>query len=220
MVEPVETLASSCLGENGGMADPAPTSRRGRRPAGQDARADILTAARAEFLERGYEAASLRSVARRAGVDPGTVRHWFADKPRLLTATLGVTEIEPDKLMERVVDGPVETLGERLVETVLSAWEYDGGTTVRVAIPAVMADPGLRGLLPQFIGAAILGPVMRTLDAPDAPLRTALVASQMAGLMMTRFLVPVEPIASMAPAEIAALAGPTIQRYLTGDLAP
>jgi AcrR family transcriptional regulator len=202
------------------MVDPAPTSRRGRRPAGQDTRADILLAARAEFLERGYEAASLRSVARRAGVDPGTVRHWFADKARLLTATLGVTEIEPDRVMEQVVDGPMETLGERLVETMLSVWGFDGGSTVRMVVPAVMADPGLRGLLPQFIGAAILGPVMRALDAPDAPLRTALVASQMAGLMMTRFLVPVEPIASMAPADVAALAGPTIQRYLTGDLAP
>ena len=201
------------------MAEPAPTARRGRRPAGQDARAEILTAARAEFLERGYEATSLRSVARRAGVDPGTVRHWFSDKARLLTGALGVIEFEPDTVVQRVADGPVESLGERLVEAVLAVWEHDGGDTVRMVVPAVMADPGLRALLPQFIGSAILGPLMRALDAPDAPLRTSLVASQMAGLMLTRFLVPVEPLASMTPAQVAALAGPTIQRYLTGDLA-
>jgi AcrR family transcriptional regulator len=93
------------------MAEPAPTARRGRRPAGQDARAEILTAARAEFLERGYEATSLRSVARRAGVDPGTVRHWFSDKARLLTGALGVIEFEPDTVVQRVADGPVESLG-------------------------------------------------------------------------------------------------------------
>jgi AcrR family transcriptional regulator len=201
------------------MVEAASGPRRGRRPAGQDARADILAAAREEFVERGYEASSLRSVARRAGVDPGTVRHWFPDKARLLTATLGVIEIEPAVVVQKVAEGPLETLGERLVEAVLGLWDYDGGATVRVVMPAVIGDAELRGLLPQFIGAAILAPVVRALGVPDAPLRTALMASQLAGLMMTRFLIPVEPLASLSPAEVAALAGPTLQRYLTGDLA-
>lgn len=195
------------------------SNRRGRRPAGQDTRADILAAARAEFVARGYEAASLRSVARRAGVDPGTVRHWFPDKARLLTGVLGVIEIEPDKIVQQVANGPVESLGERLVEAALTVWEHDRGDTIRMVVPAVMADADLRRLLPQFIGATILGPLVHRLDVSDPQLRIALVASQMAGLMMTRFLVPVEPLASLSPAEVAALAGPTVQRYLTGDLA-
>lgn len=202
------------------MVDAASAPRRGRRPAGQDARAEILAAAREEFVERGYEASSLRSVARRAGVDPGTVRHWFPDKARLLTGTLGVVAIEPDKIVRQVAHGPVDRLGERLVEAVLTVWDQDRGDTVRMVVPAVMADADLRRLLPQFIGAAILGPLVRGLDVADAPLRTSLVASQMAGLMMTRFLVPLEPLASLRPAEVAALVGPTLQRYLTGDLAP
>lgn len=200
------------------MAEPAPVSRRGRRPAGQDARAEILAAARDEFVERGYEASSLRSVARRAGVDPGTVRHWFPDKARLLTATLGVAGIEPDKVVEQVAAGPVESLGERLAAAVIGIWDFDGGDTVRVVIPAVMSDAELRGLLPQFIGAAILAPVMRALDVPDAPLRAGLVASQMSGLLLTRYLIPVEPLASLAPADVARLVGPTLQHYLTGPL--
>jgi AcrR family transcriptional regulator len=201
------------------MASPDSAPRRGRRPAGQDARAEILAAARTEFVERGYEAASLRSVARRAGVDPGTVRHWFPDKAQLLTAMLGVVGIDPGAVVGQVVTGPVETLGERLVEALLGLWDEYGGDTVRVVVPAVMSDATLRGLLSQFIGAAILGPVVRALDVPDAPLRTALVASQMAGLMMTRYLVPVEPLASMRPSQVAALVGPNLQRYLTGGLA-
>jgi len=200
------------------MAHPDAAPRRGRRPAGQDARAEILAAARDEFVERGYEASSLRSVARRAGVDPGTVRHWFPDKARLLTATLGVAGIEPDKVVEQVAAGPVESLGERLTAAVLGIWDFDGGDTVRVVIPAVMSDAELRGLLPQFIGAAILAPVMRALDVPDAALRTGLVASQMSGVLLTRYLIPVEPLASLAPADVARLVGPTLQRYLTGPL--
>ncbi|MFI6425462.1 TetR family transcriptional regulator [Promicromonospora sp. NPDC050880] len=200
------------------MVPSAPGPRRGRRPAGQDARSDILAAARDEFVERGYEASSLRSVARRAGVDPGTVRHWFPDKARLLTATLGVTGIEPATVVERVSDGPVETLGERLMEAVVGLWDFDDGDTVRVVLPAVISDAELRGLLPQFIGAAILRPVMQALGTPDAPLRTALVASQMAGVLLTRYLIRLEPLASLRPAEVARLVGPTLQRYLTGPL--
>ncbi len=169
-------------------------------------------------MENGYQAASLRAVARRAGVDPGTVRHWFPDKARLLTATLGVAGIEPDRVVERVSAGPVASRGERLAEAVIGIWDFDGGDPVRVVIPAVMSDAELRGLLPQFIGAAILAPVMRALDAPDAALRTGLVASQMSGVLLTRYLIPVEPLASLATADVARLVGPTLQRYLTGPL--
>ncbi|MFC8598524.1 TetR/AcrR family transcriptional regulator [Isoptericola sp. NPDC057191] len=196
-------------------------ARRGRRPAGSGTREPVLVAAREEFLERGYEAASVRSVARRAGVDPGTVRHWFRDKTHLFTASLGLADIDPAAIVREVADGgPVETLGVRLVRAVVEVWDTDYGETVRLVIPAVMADPGLRALLPQFLGAEVLGPIVQRLDVADARLRTGLVASQMAGILMTRYLVPIEPLASLPPQRVAALAGPTVQRYLTGELLP
>jgi AcrR family transcriptional regulator len=180
----------------------------------------VLAAARAEFLERGYEAASVRSVARRAGVDPGTVRHWFGDKSHLFTASLGMADVNPADVVRSAVDGPVERLGERLVRAVVTVWDTDGGDSVRLVVPAVMADPTLRGLLPQFLGAEVLAPLVRRLDVADARLRTSLVASQMAGMLLTRYLVPVEPLAGESPERVAALVGPTVQRYLTGDLPP
>ncbi|MFB7800642.1 TetR family transcriptional regulator [Isoptericola sp. NPDC056134] len=203
---------------DGRADDGAGAARRGRRPAGQDTREVVLAGARDEFLERGYEAASVRSVARRAGVDPGTVRHWFGDKTRLFTASLGLADVDPATLVRAAAQGPVDGLGERLVRAVVELWDADGGATVRLVIPAVMTDPGLRGLLPQFLGAEILGPIVRRLDVADARLRTALVASQVAGVLMTRFLVPIDPLATLPPARVAALVGPTVQRYLTGDL--
>lgn len=199
---------------------PAATPRRGRRPAGQDSRAAILAAARAEFAEHGFEASSLRSVARRAGVDPGTVRHWFGDKAHLLTAALGVADLDPGAVVREVLAGPPETLGERLVLAMVRLWDTDDGATVRVVMPAVVADPALRALLPQFLGAEVFGPVARTLDVDDVALRVSLAASQMAGLLLTRHLVRVDPLASRPPEEVAALVGPTVQRYLTGALPP
>ncbi|MFI2103559.1 TetR family transcriptional regulator [Isoptericola sp. NPDC019693] len=206
---------------SGGRADDgAGSARRGRRPAGQDTRAVVLAGAREEFRERGYEAASVRSVARRAGVDPGTVRHWFGGKTQLFTASLGLVDVDPAAIVRAAADGPVESLGERLVRAVVDVWDTDYGETVRLVIPAVMSDPGLRALLPQFLGAELLGPIVARLGVADARLRASLVASQMAGVLMTRYLVPIEPLASESPAGVAALVGPSVQRYLTGDLPP
>lgn len=194
------------------------SGRRGRRPAGQDTRDQVLAAARAEFVEHGYEAVSLRGVARRAGVDPGTVRHWFGDKTHLFTATLGLADLEPAAVLQSTLVGDVGSLGERLVRGVLEMWDGDYGETVRLVVPAVMADPGLRALMPQFLGAELLGPIVRRLEASDAALRTSLVASQMAGVLITRYLVPVHPLAALPAEQVAALVGPTVQRYLTDDL--
>jgi AcrR family transcriptional regulator len=192
--------------------------RRGRRPAGQDTREQVLSAARAEFLENGYDAVSLRGVARRAGVDPGTVRHWFGDKTHLFTATLGVADVDPAAVVRATLEGPLDGLGERLVRGVVELWDTDSGNTVRLVLPAVMSDPGLRALVPQFLGAELLGPIVRRLGVSDGPLRTSLVASQMGGMLLTRYLVPVQPLASLSPAEVAQLVGPNVQRYLTADL--
>jgi AcrR family transcriptional regulator len=200
------------------VADAVTPARRGRRPAGQDTRALVLAAARDEFLERGYDGASLRGVARRAGVDPGTVRHWFDDKAHLFTATLGLADVDPAAIVREVADGPVDSLGERLVRAVVTVWDSGYGEAARLVIPAVLSDPTLRRLMPQFLGAEVLGPIVRRLAVEDAPLRTSLVASQMAGLLMTRYLVPFEPVVSLGPDELAALVGPNLQRYLTGDL--
>jgi hypothetical protein len=62
----------------------------------------------------------------------------------------------------------------------------------------------------------IFTPVAQALDTPDAPLRVQLVASQMLGLVVARYVLALEPLASLPPAEVVRLVGPTLQRYLTG----
>lgn len=192
--------------------------RRGRRPAGQDARGAILEAARAEFAERGYDAASVRSVARRAGVDPGTVRHWFGDKAALLPAALGLAEVSPHRFVRQVVDGPLDTLGERLLRAALTMWDDVGGDALRVGIPAVLGNPELRPVLPGFLLAEILGPIAGLLPPDEAAIRTSLLGSQMVGLAMARYVVGLEPLASLPHDDVVAAVAPTLQRYLTGKL--
>lgn len=202
------------------MADEA-VARRGRRPAGHDTRGEIVRAARDVFLEQGYDATSMRAVARRAGVDPGTVRHWFGDKAHLFAATIGLSDVDPGAMVRAAVEGPVEGLGERIVRHVLEVWDADdGGAGIRIALPVALADPERRALLPAFLGAEVLGPIAARLDPASARLRATLAATQMVGVLLARYVVGLEPVASLTAAQVASLVGPTLQKYLVEDLGP
>ena len=96
--------------------------QRGRRPGGPDTRAAIVDAARSSFAANGYDKASLRGIARDAGVDPALVHHYFDGKAALFAETMAVP-VNPSELIERVLDGDRERLGWRLVDTFLTVWE-------------------------------------------------------------------------------------------------
>jgi AcrR family transcriptional regulator len=67
-------------------ADKSACPRWQRRPA--DRPREILEAAGQEFAERGFDRATLAEVARRAGVSPGTVAHYFGSKADLFEAVI------------------------------------------------------------------------------------------------------------------------------------
>ncbi|WP_263433781.1 hypothetical protein [Arthrobacter sp. StoSoilB13] len=45
-------------------------------------------------------------------------------------------------------------------------------------------------------------------------------ATQVVGLMLLRYVIRLEPLASADQEEVVSLVAPTIQRYLTGNLNP
>ena len=108
------------------MTEETTPARRGRRPAGEDTRGLITEAARSEFADKGYEGTSMRAVARVAGVDPALVHHYFEGKADLFAQSVVLTRVNPAVMVERVLDGPLDTLGDRLVRTFLRC-----GTTRR-----------------------------------------------------------------------------------------
>ena len=156
----------------------------------------------------------MRAVARTAGVDPALVHHYFESKEDLLLAAMGVP-FDPRTLLGSVVEGPPEQIGERIVRSVLGEWDEPERrqrllTVVRTAIASeasshLLRDGFLRIILDQI--AAIPG-----IDEPRR--RGNLVASQVVGLLMTRYVVGLEPLASMPADEVVARIGPTVQRYL------
>ncbi|MGO2112910.1 MAG: TetR/AcrR family transcriptional regulator [Pseudoclavibacter sp.] len=197
------------------MADQPAKRRRGRPRGGEsDARARILNAAVHEFAEHGYDSATTRGIAARAGVDAASLHHHFGTKADLFAAVID-TPIRPDQIVGRVTDGPVDGMGERLVRVVLGAVESadEGPRAVmllRTAIGSRLTSPLLAGYLQR----EVIGPLAAHLGLDDALLRASLAASQIGGLIVARHVLKLPALADASVDEIAPRAGAAIQSYL------
>ncbi|MEU5791206.1 TetR family transcriptional regulator [Micromonospora purpureochromogenes] len=194
--------------------------RTGRRPGNPDTRQAILAAARTAFAERGFDAASIRVIAAAAGVDPALVHHYFGSKEELFRATVEIP-MDPAVLLPAVLAGGVDGVGERLVRTFLGVWDSPAGKAAVALLRSAVNNEWTARLLREFLVTQVLRRVLDHLDIPPAelPLRGSLVATQMIGLAMMRYVIRLEPVASTDPETLVAAVGPTVQRYLTGDLA-
>jgi AcrR family transcriptional regulator len=193
--------------------------RTGRRPGNQDTRTAILAAARKAFAERGYDKASIRQIATSAGVDPALVHHYFGSKEQLFLEMMELP-VNPNDFLPQVLGGGVDAVGERLVRTFLTVWDSPVGTTAAALMRSAVSHDWSARMLREFITAQILRRVVNTLDLDpkEGPLRASLIASQMLGLAMARYIVKVEPLASTPREELVAAIAPTIQGYLTRPL--
>ncbi|WP_029212740.1 TetR family transcriptional regulator [Arsenicicoccus bolidensis] len=189
-------------------------SPRGRRPAGEDARAQIVEAARAELAAKGYDGTSLRGVARAAGVDPALVHHYFDGKAAVFAAAMEVP-VDPRVVVDGILEAPDDRLGESLVRGFLHVWDTPAGRERIAALlrsAATHDDP--MTLLRQFLLHEVFGRVAGRVGPQDLERRAALVATQMIGLAFARYVAGLPGVADAEPDELVAAVGPVIQRYL------
>ena len=194
-----------------------PRSGRGRRPGAPDTRAEILRAARELFAERGLAGTSVRGVAAGAGVDPSLVHHYFGSKDDLFMAALELP-VDPRALLAPVLAGGAERAGEHLLQVLIGAWDDpENQPSLLGLFRSAMEPAGDRRMTEGFL-PLVIGPMGESLglDRPEA--RMPLVVSQVLGLIATRYVLRLEPVASMDRDRLVATYAPTLQRYLTGDL--
>lgn len=191
--------------------------RRGRRPGSESARAQILESARTLFSEVGYDKATIRTIAARAGVDPALVHHFFGTKSELLRASL-VLPLDPDSVMAVLDEHPGDE-GRALVARVLLVW---GDPHVREGFTALLrsavSHDQARDALRDVLTEGLVRRLSSRIGSDQAELRAGLVATQMAGLALTRLIIGLEPVVRATDAQLVDAIGPTVQRYLTGDL--
>ncbi|MDV3221393.1 TetR family transcriptional regulator [Intrasporangium sp.] len=194
--------------------------RPGPRADRADVRGDILAAARALFASRGFKGTTMRAVADGAGVDVALVPYYFGNKDGLFAASLELP-IDPHEKIDEVFAQGLDGIGERIVRTVATILDDPVvGPALLGLMRSAMTEGAAHDVVRDFIDNVIIEGYARHLDRPDARERAALAATQIVGLAMGRRVVGIEPLASMSVDEVAAHVGPTIQRYLTGDLAP
>jgi AcrR family transcriptional regulator len=196
---------------NGGTQGADPLGVGGPRSEGT--RRTILDAARDIFATRGYEQTTIRAVAAQAGIDASMVMRYFGSKAGLFTAAATMS-VEPPDLREV----PAGRRGEVLVRHFVSRWEEDlsGDSTIFLMRTAVTA-PAVAAQLQATFDELILGPVA-ALGQQDAAGRAALIGTQLLGLALCRYILRLEPLASLPLDEVVPPVGRAVQAYLTGSL--
>jgi AcrR family transcriptional regulator len=189
---------------------PARTQSEGG-PATQDR---ILEAARDEFAERGYDKTSIRGIAKAAGVDSALVHHYFGTKEQVFAASVEEGFAPALGVPDAVAGGP-EGVGERMARYVFSIWENSLTRAPLLAVVrSALTNDTAAGILRRMIERRVLVRVVGELDVPDPEFRAQLAAGHLIGIVVLRYVIRIEPIASAEVEDIIAMVAPALQRYL------
>ena len=190
----------------------------GRRPGASRTREEIRAAAARLFAEQGYDRTSLRAIARAAGVDQKLVAHFFGSKQRLFVEVVELP-FDPAAVLPSLFGGDRDQIGERFARFLLGVLEDpDGRRRLTGLIRAAATEPEAARMVRELITREILTRVVDALGVEDGALRASLLGSQVVGLVMARYIVAVEPLASASPEAVAAAIAPNLQRYLVEPL--
>ena len=188
---------------------------RGPRAGRGEVRARISRAAREEFVTRGYDGTTLRSVARRAGCDPALVSYYFGSKQRLFRECLNLP-LDPAEELLKVLTPGVEGVGERLVRHALSLYdERLTGDTMLVLMRALITDAQTGQRFRSYFRHEILAAVTRFLGGdPRIEEQIEVVMSMLYGVATMRYVVRLEPLASLPREALVGQLAPLVQERI------
>jgi AcrR family transcriptional regulator len=172
-------------------------------------KAAILLAAREQFAACGYQGATIRAIASSAGVDPALVMRYFGNKEGLFAAAANFDLRLPD-----LGALPRDRVGTALVEHFLDRW--DGDETLLALMRAAVANEMAANRM-RSIFSTQLTPVVARLcgePRPAAAARAGLVASQILGLALVRYVLRLPPVVGLPRAVIVRRVGETVRAYL------
>jgi len=194
--------------------------RSGRRPGDSGTRDSIRAAAGRQFAEQGFDRTSLRSIAAEAEVDPGLVSHFFGSKHKLFVAVVELP-FDPATVIPRLFGGDRDAIGTRVAGFLAGVLEDPAARQRMVGlVRAAASEPEAAVMVRERLTRDVFTPMVAQLGVPDADLRASLLASQVVGLVMARYVVAIEPLASLPAPALAAAIAPNLQQYLAGTLTP
>jgi AcrR family transcriptional regulator len=179
----------------------------------QATREAILAAARNQFGARGFEATTIRSVAAEAGIHPSMVMRYYTNKDGLFDAAIDVDLNLPD--LERV---PARQRGAVLARHLVERWEgQQADEGLILLLRSLATNPAAAARARAVFAGQVLRLVERIVSDPaEAPVRAAMVSSQVLGIALCRYVVKIPPLADMAPDRLVTTLTPHLQHHLAG----
>jgi AcrR family transcriptional regulator len=169
-------------------------------------KAVILAAARERFAESGFERATIRAIAADAHIDPSMVMRYFGNKDQLFAAAA-----EFDLQIPDLSDVDREQLGARLVMHFIDRWERDEALIVLLRSSTTNDEAAQR--MREIFTTQLL-PVIKTVNPGEPQRRAGLIATQVLGLALCRYVLRLPPVVGMSRDDVVGWLGPTVQRYL------
>lgn len=187
-------------------------SQRGRRPGKPDTRQLIMTVARRRFLEDGYHAVTMRSIAAEADVDLALLSYYFGSKKGLFGAALALSANPAELAAQLLSEGHLETFPERALRQVITTWDApESGSALLAMLKDAAQDDAVAALVKEALEGEVVGRLAEVLGGRHAHKRAAAFAAVVAGLISTRYLFGLEPISSMDPEELIRLFSPQLR---------
>jgi len=178
-------------------------------------RTAILSAARKLLSEQGYEAMTIRGVAAEVGVDPSMVMRYYGNKAGLFNAALDV-----DLHLADLEPVPSARIGEAVARHFLSRWEGElSDETITLLLRSAATNPVAAEKMRTVFGAQVTNFVRAATGGEQlVPQRAALIASQLLGVALTRYVLELPPMVGLDVETLVKAVAPALQHYLTADL--
>lgn len=179
-----------------------------------DSRDRVLDAARAAFNARGYVRTSVKGVAAAAGVAPEVVNRYWNSKESLFAAAMRLP-FDPASAVPELLAPGLNGMGERLTRAALDLLSDDEARQdlIEMFQAGASASKAARGMQ-DYIERTFVDRLVSMLGVPDARLRVNLITSYLLGVASTRYILKIEPLASMSEDEVVKLVAPTVQNWL------
>lgn len=147
------------------------------------------------------------------------VHHFFDGKDELFALSVELPANPADVLsgVESVDPGQ---RAEAIVRAVLRLWEGPAQHGLVAFVRGTLGSKAKTALMREMLTHTVLSTIMAEL--PGTPeekrMRASLVATQIVGLMLMRYVVRLDPLASVSQDDVVRLVAPNVQHYLTGEL--
>lgn len=192
--------------------------RRGRPRGGSDARQRLLDAASQQFLAGGYAVTSIRAIAAQAGVHHSLVNYHFGGKDGLFIAAVDLHVI-PGRIVGEALSHGTSGAGHRLLSAVLEAWDHPPvQQRARELLLGIQLKESTGRAFRTYLQTQVADQIAAALGGFDASKRSTATAAIMVGVFLARYVVRLEPLATMPRAEVADLMSPAIQACLAPPL--